>query len=155
VDSTDARDFPTAHTFPGLGPGARGSLTPLGNNHKGYAMVFILSLLSAVLSDTSPPWELFYHLPKRGRYGTVLIAIDPAVVMPAAEFKQRVDDFIDNVKAARRRAGVDEILYPGEGSQRLRRGREKLGLVPLPRSHYTALCELARQVGVPEPQLAA
>jgi len=154
MPTTDARDFPTEHVFPGLGPGARGSLTPLGDNHKGYAMVFILSLLSAVLSDTSPPWELFYHLQERGRYGTVLIAIDPAVVMPVEQFKSRVDDFIDNVKAAKPRDGVKEILYPGEGSQRLRREREQSGVVPLPASQYAALCQLAQELGVQPPQKA-
>ena len=151
MESTDAREFATKDVFPGLGPGARGSLQPLGGNHKGYAMVFMLSLLSAVLSDTSPPWELFYHLEKRGRYGTVLIAINPAVVMPVDQFKQRVDEFIDNVKAAKKRDGVSEILYPGEGSQRLRREREALGVLPLPVSHYAALCALAVELDVEPP----
>jgi LDH2 family malate/lactate/ureidoglycolate dehydrogenase len=148
--TTDATAFPTRETFPGLGPGARGSLTPLGNNHKGYAMVFMLSLLSAVLTDTSPPWELFYHLKKRGRYGTVLIAIDPQALMPLDQFKARVDDYIDTVKAAPRAAGVDEILYPGEKSQRLRRQREQAGILALPASHADALDAMARRLGLAE-----
>jgi LDH2 family malate/lactate/ureidoglycolate dehydrogenase len=142
-----AADFPTEHIFPGLGPGARGSLTPLGNNHKGYAMVFMLSLLSSVLTDTSPPWELFYHLKERGRYGTVLIAIDPEISLPAKTFRERVDAFIDDVKAAPRAAGVAEILYPGEKSQRLRREREAAGRIALPRSHVETLDKLATQIG--------
>jgi LDH2 family malate/lactate/ureidoglycolate dehydrogenase len=151
--SIRAEDFPSRESY-ALGPDARGSLTPLGNNHKGYAMVFVLSLLSAVLTDTSPPWELFYRLKKRGRYGTVMIAIDPAVILPIEEFRRRVDDFIDNVKAAKRRKGVEEILYPGEGSQRLRREREALGVFALPESHFRALCAMADELGFDRPRLA-
>ena len=151
MDTTDAREFPTEHVFPGLGPGARGSLVPLGGNHKGYAMVFILSLLSAVLSDTNPPWDLFYHLPERGRYGTVLIAIDPSAVMPIDQFKARVDDYIAHVKAAKKREGVAEILYPGEGSQRLRRERERSGVLPVPATQFAALCAMAKEIGVEAP----
>jgi len=55
----------------------KGSLVPLGDSHKGFAMVFLIGLLSSILTDTSPPWELYHHLPKRGRYGTLCMAIDP------------------------------------------------------------------------------
>jgi LDH2 family malate/lactate/ureidoglycolate dehydrogenase len=146
--TTDATDFPTEQTWPGLGPGARGSLTPLGNNHKGYAMIFMLSLLSAVLTDTSPPWELFYHLKKRGRYGTVHIAIDPASLMPLDQFKARVDEYIDTVKVAPKAKGTREILYPGEKSQRLRRQREQAGILALPASHAGALDAMATGLGL-------
>ncbi len=145
--TTDATEFPSVDSFPGLGPDARGSLTALGDSHKGYAMVFMLSLLSAVLSDTSPPWELFYRLKKRGRYGSVVIAINPEVVMPLPAFKAKVDEFINGVKGAPRRKGVAEILYPGEKSQRLRREREQAGVVALPESHVKALDAFAAEIG--------
>ena len=65
-----------------------------------------------------------------------------------------MDAFIDRVKAHPRRAGVDEILYPGEKSQRLRREREKAGVFAIPESHYKVLCEAADEFGVPHPELA-
>jgi len=145
--TTDATEFPSQYVDPDYGPDARGSLAVLGNSHKGYAMVFILSLLSAVMTDTSPPWELYYRLKKRGRYGSVLMAIDPEKIMPRAAFLDAVDAFIDGVKRSPRRAGVTEVLYPGEKSQRLRREREQAGVLEIPESHYKALCELAAQLG--------
>lgn len=146
--TTDATEFPSTYVDPDYGPDARGSLTVLGNSHKGYAMVFILSLLSAVLTDTSPPWELYYRLKKRGRYGSVLMAIDPEKIMPKAQFLAQVDAFIDGVKASPRRSGVAEILYPGEKSQRLRRERERAGVLAIPESHYKALCGLGEELGL-------
>ena len=49
-------------------------------------MIFVFSLLSSVLTDTDPSWKLFYDLAERGRYGTVLIAIDPEVILPFPDF---------------------------------------------------------------------
>ena len=67
--------------------------------------------------------------------------------MPLPAFKARVDDFIDGVKGAPRRQGVDEVLYPGEKSQRLRRERERAGAVALPESHVKALDAFAAEIG--------
>jgi LDH2 family malate/lactate/ureidoglycolate dehydrogenase len=156
MPTTDATEFPSKAEYvdPVLGPDARGTLTALGDNHKGYGLVFILCLLSAVLSDTSPPWELYYRLKeKRGRYGSVMIAIDPAVVMPLDKFKAQVDAFIDTVKASPRRAGVKEILYPGEKSQRLKREREQANMIAIPESHYKGLCTVADEFGLKRPEL--
>jgi len=154
VPTTDATAFPDPAVVATGGIGVRGTLTPLGNNHKGYAMVFMIGLLAQLVTDTSPPWELFYDLPVRGRYGTVLAAIDPSAFDPG-DVGAKVDAFIDTVAAAPRRPGVDEILYPGQRSQQLKRDRRDRGVVEVPRSHYEGLCRLADELSIPHPAEAA
>ena len=159
MPTTDATEFPSkdgqrnADGRTDVG----GTLTALGDNHKGYSLVLLTGLLSSVLTDTSPPWELFYRVnqEKKNLYGSIYIVIDPRVVMPLDKFKDRVDAFIDRIKAHPRREGVEEILYPGEKSQRLKREREKAGVIAIPEAHYKAVCELADELHMPRPEVAA
>ncbi len=148
--TTDATAFPKPSVVATGGIGVRGTLTPLGGSHKGYAMVFAIGLLASVLTDTSPPWELFYDLPVRGRYGTVLLAVDPAAFDPG-DVPAKVDGFIDTVAGVPRRPGVDAILYPGERSQALRRARRDAGTCDLPASHFEGMRTLAAELGLAPP----
>jgi LDH2 family malate/lactate/ureidoglycolate dehydrogenase len=149
--TTDSTVFPDPAVVATGGIGVRGTLTPLGGGHKGYAMLFIVGLLACVLTDTSPPWELFYDLPVRGRYGTLLVAVDPSAFDPG-DVTGKVDGFIDTVTGAPRRDGVDEILYPGQRSQQLRRDRREAGVVELPASHFEAFRTLAAEIGEAPPE---
>ena len=152
--TTDATEFPDPIKTAATGGGicVRGTLTPLGNSHKGYAMLFTIGLLSHLLTDTDPPWELFYDLPERGRYGTLLIAIDPGAFAPADTVGDRVDHYIDTLAGAPRRDGSAEILYPGQRSQQLRRERRESGTMAIPVTHFDALCALAADVGIDPPE---
>ncbi|MEE9286310.1 MAG: Ldh family oxidoreductase [Dehalococcoidia bacterium] len=147
--TTDAAAFVDAEAMRRGAMVARGTLAPLGGSHKAYAMIFVISLLSAVLADTSPSWELSTAPsgPDR-RWGTLLMALDPSAFLEAREFRQRVDAYIDRVKASARKPGVEEILYPGEGSQRLKRQRKAAGQFAIPASHYHGLVGLAKDLGM-------
>ncbi|MBW2499538.1 MAG: Ldh family oxidoreductase [Deltaproteobacteria bacterium] len=151
--TTDAQEFPDRELMEKLGGGfaVRGTLLPLGGSHKGAGLVFIVGLLSHLLTDTSPPWELFYDLPERGRYGTILVAVDPTAFDPSGEVLSKVDAFIDRVTSAPRKAGAEEILYPGQRSQQLKRERRESGFVELPESHFEGMCVLARELGIEQP----
>ena len=147
--TTNARDFPDTDLIERTGGIAvRGTLTPLGNSHKGYAMVFMIGLLASVLTDTSPPWDLDWNLEERGTYGTVLIAIDPEALNPNHPAAQ-VDAFVERVTSEPRLDGSDRILYPGQRSQELKRERRGDGTVTIPRTHLEALQELATELDVP------
>jgi LDH2 family malate/lactate/ureidoglycolate dehydrogenase len=137
------------------GLGMRGSLVPLGGGHKGYGLVFVISLLSMVLTETSPPWQLFYDLEERGEHGTLLMAIDPSAFVPDASLPDQVDAFIDRVAAAPHKDGVDQILYPGQGSQDLRRANRERDRLSLPSSQYQALAEMADWLGASLPTTGA
>ena len=155
--TTDATAFPDPPVVATGGIGVRGTLTPLGGSHKGYAMVFMIGLLASTLTETSPPWELFYDLPVRGRYGTVLAAVDPSAFDPG-DVAGKVDGFIDKLAGAPRKPGVDEILYPGQRSQQLRRDRRAAGVCDIPASHFEAMGRLAAELGLdplPGPSIGA
>ena len=152
--TTDARDYPD-HELEAIHGGihARGTLVPLGGNHKGYAMVYAVGLLTALLADASPPWELYYDLPERGTYGTLLMAVDPTAFrgpdsVPATRF---VDGFIETVASSPRVDPDEPILYPGQRSQELRRERRVAGSIRIPQSHFDGLVALAREAGVAPP----
>jgi L-2-hydroxycarboxylate dehydrogenase (NAD+) len=161
--TTDAAAFPdtekmarlagTFTTGPSLTPlVVKGTLVPLGGSHKGYALVFIVGLLSMLLTDTSPPWDLFYDLPERGRYGTLLVAVDPEAFDPSDSVGKKVDRFIDRLAAAPRVEGVDEILYPGQRSQALKRERREEGSIEVPESHLEGIRALAGEMGIEPPE---
>ncbi len=153
--TTDARDYPDAELASRFGGiHAKGTLVPLGGSHKGYAMVFAIGLLTSLLADASPPWELYYHLPERGTYGTLLLAADPQAFRAggADDTVAAVDEFIDVVKSSPRNERVEEILYPGERSQALKRARRAEGFIAIPASDYEGLVGLAAEAGVPPPQ---
>jgi ureidoglycolate dehydrogenase (NAD+) len=125
-----------------------GTLTALGNSHKGYAMIFLIGLLSSVLSDTAPAWDLAPGSSAEGAVaGTVLIAIDP-LAFGVADPLGAVDAFIDTVTTAPRRDGVAEILYPGMRSQQLRRARRARGWVDVPVPQLDALLALAGELNL-------
>jgi LDH2 family malate/lactate/ureidoglycolate dehydrogenase len=127
-----------------------GSVLPLGGEHKGYGLVYVIGLLASVLSDTSPAWDLVAG-EVAGAWGSVHLAINVAALNPA-DLLGQVDAFIDTVAATPRRRGVDEILYPGQGSQRIRRAKEQAGTVDVPVPQLRELAATARELGVDVPR---
>lgn len=98
--------------------------------HKGYALALMVELLSGVLSGAAigPAVGSMYTNPEgRQDVGHFFYLLDIAAFMDVGEFRSRIDRTIDEIKACRRRPGVQEILIPGERSARraeenLRRG---------------------------------
>ena len=150
--TTNAADFPDWDLIAstgGTGVAVKGSLVALGDSHKGYAMVFLIGLLSSLLTDTDPPWTLYHHLPERGRYGTTLLVIDPQRLDPSGRVFDKVDAFVDMVTGASRKDGVDEILYPGLRSQQLKRERRAEGTIAIPAGDFAAMATLGASVSQP------
>lgn len=89
-----------------------GALLGIGQ-YKGYGLAMLTDVLTGVISGGG--FGLIpYSNPMKLDVSHTFIAFDIAWFMPVEEFKQRMDDFIAQVKAAKRRPGVDEILVPGE-----------------------------------------
>jgi LDH2 family malate/lactate/ureidoglycolate dehydrogenase len=148
----DPSEFPAVGFADHARQRTRGSLAPLGSSHKSYAMVFVVGLLTTVLADANASWEVhdFAHGQPSdgGRFGAILVAIDPRAFVAGDDLLLRVDEFIDHVKASPRRAGADEILYPGEKSQRLRNERKAGGVCAIPAVQVDQLVELATDLGL-------
>jgi LDH2 family malate/lactate/ureidoglycolate dehydrogenase len=148
--TTNPRDFSDEeHTRAGS-MRVKGTLTPLGNNHKGFAMVFVIGLLASLLSDTDPSWTLIAEGDDKGVGGSVLIAVDPEALNPG-DVLGEVDAFIDKVVNAPRKPGVSEINYPGQRSQRMKREAWERDTVDLPASQLEALVALGKDLDIEIP----
>jgi LDH2 family malate/lactate/ureidoglycolate dehydrogenase len=103
---------------------------PLGD-YKGYAMAFVVALLSTALSDAAIGGEVkdlhedFVHPQDVGHY---MQAIDIRRFRDLGQFRQAVDAAIDEVHAAPRAPGVARILVPGEPEAGLAREQRRLGI---------------------------
>ncbi len=88
------------------------ALLPIAG-HKGYAFGLALQLLGILAGGDALPKYL-------GNFGFVFLVIDPALFGPAEDFLDRSETLRQAIKTSRRAPGVDEILLPGERSDRRR-----------------------------------
>ena len=71
-------------------------------------------------------------------YGYLIIAIDPARMVPLDDFKRDMSAMLEGIKAAPRQPDVDEIRLPGERSLRERARLKREGIV-IDKQIYEAL----------------
>jgi len=110
----DASGAPT--TDPTLFPEA-GTLTPMAG-HKGYGLALLIEILSGVLSGAAIAQDIlswsFADPGLATGHGAAFIAIDINAMMPIGEFKKRIDETIQEIRAAPKAKGVERIYIPGE-----------------------------------------
>jgi len=125
-----------------------GALLGIGQ-YKGYGLSFMTDVMTGVLSGgafgLSP-----YAKPEKQDVAHTFIAFDIEWFMPLAEFKERIDAFIADIKKSKLRAGFNEILVPGELEQRRENERRKDG-VKLDLTVFDELAALAKDLNVPFP----
>jgi LDH2 family malate/lactate/ureidoglycolate dehydrogenase len=123
-----------------------GVILPMAG-HKGYAISFMMDVLSGVLTGASTATDIVgpYVPDKRSGCGHLVMAIDIKALMPLDAFEQRMDGLIDTVKACPPAPGA-EILVPGELENRAvqRAG----GQITLPEATVAELNALAAEAGV-------
>jgi LDH2 family malate/lactate/ureidoglycolate dehydrogenase len=103
---------------------------PLGD-YKGYAMAFVVALLSALLSDAAfgaDVKDLHEDFVNPQNVGHYMQAIDVRRFREPASFRRAVDAAIDAMHGAPRAAGVAEIFVPGEPEARLARQQREQGI---------------------------
>jgi LDH2 family malate/lactate/ureidoglycolate dehydrogenase len=89
--------------------------------HKGYALALMVEAFSSVLSGAAVGPEIgsmYKDLDRKQDVGHFFCLFDIAAFLPAERFTRRMREMIGRLKTNRRRPGVDEILIPGERSQR-------------------------------------
>jgi len=89
--------------------------------HKGYALAMMVEVLSSVLSGAavgSSIGSMYKNLDRKQDVGHFFCLLDIDAFMDVDQFKSRIDATIDQIKACRKRPGVEEILVPGERSHR-------------------------------------
>lgn len=137
--TTDPNDF------------VRGGLILPAGGYKGYGLALVVDALAGVL--TGAGFALGGGV-TNGKCGQFFWALDVEMFMPRAEFLARVDRQIDEIKAGRTNAGVQEIFVPGERGQRRRRELRASGIVPLNEIGWRVLEDECARAGVPVPEAA-
>jgi hydroxycarboxylate dehydrogenase B len=125
---------------------AGGTLIPVGGldgGYKGYGLIVVTELLVGLLAGggiCGPDARPFSN-------AMALTCIDPGAEPPAG-FAEQASSLVEWIKSSRRRAGVDEILLPGEPEDRHRR---ESTMIDLDQSTLAGLRRIAIRVGVREP----
>jgi len=114
--------------------------------HKGYALAMMVEIFSGVLSGSAigaDVGSMYKNMDRKQDVGHFLCLLDISAFMDVAEFKNRMDGMIDEIKACRMRPGVEEILIPGERSHRRAMENRRLGIPidPPTRKELQVLCE--------------
>jgi LDH2 family malate/lactate/ureidoglycolate dehydrogenase len=100
--------------------------------HKGYALALMVEILSGVLSGAAigpAVGSMYKHMDRKQDVGHFFCLLDIAAFMDIDEFKRRLDDSIESIKACRKRPGVSEILVPGERSHRNAQRNQQQGIL--------------------------
>ncbi len=126
-----------------------GSVLPLGGP-KGYAIAMFIDILCGVLTGAGygdKVHNMYEDWVNPQNVGHLFIALDVERFMPRAEFRNRMDQYIDALKAEPKAPGVAEIFVPGELEHRTFERRKRDGIV-LPASVAAALRGWGKKYGV-------
>jgi LDH2 family malate/lactate/ureidoglycolate dehydrogenase len=142
----DGDGLPT--TNPNLYP-TIGALMPMAG-HKGYGIALLVEILTGVLGGGAfgrdvRSWVIGEPLPVNQSH--TFIAIDVAAFEPVAEFKQRMDKLIREIRNAPKALGSDRIYLPGEKEWEHREDALANGL-DLPKDVRASLHGLAEDLAV-------
>ena len=126
-----------------------GVILPMAG-HKGYAISFMMDVLSGVLTGSSFATGVSgpQQAERRSGCGHLVLALDVAAVADPEQFGRRMEALIAEMKAVPLAAGFEEILFPGELEDRARAGREGEG-IEVPGRTMETLERLAAETGVP------
>jgi LDH2 family malate/lactate/ureidoglycolate dehydrogenase len=92
-----------------------GAILPFGG-HKGSGLAMIVQCLGMLAGGAIVPEGI-------RDFGYFLLAIDPALFMPAADYKARTSELAEMMRASRPAAAGDPVRVPGERSMRARARR--------------------------------
>ena len=126
-----------------------GVILPMAG-HKGYAISFMMDVLSGVLTGSSFATGVSgpQQAERRSGSGHLVLAIDIAAVADPGSFGERMEALIAEMKAVPLAEGFEEIFFPGELEDRSRARTEREG-IDLPDKTVEALEQLAAETRVP------
>lgn len=131
---------------------------PVFPNVKLYVMNVFIEIMTGLLTPggyTSQQMEYpSMHAPaedpnrivKRG-CGAFLMAVNIAYLMPLNLFKQRVDQWIQNIKATKPQKGFEGVTLPGENAFRCERERLKNG-IPVQPEYWEGIKNMGAEAGI-------
>jgi hydroxycarboxylate dehydrogenase B len=119
---------------------AGGALLPFGA-HKGFGLSMVVALFAGVLTNGEA------HNEGRASGGTLIVAIDAGAFGDADQITAAADTALNRIKAVPPRAGVSEVLTPGEPEARARTHRAAEG-IPVPDRTWNEIQTVATSLGV-------
>jgi len=129
-----------------------GSLRAFGL-HKGYALAVMCEILGGALSGGQTTHDGSLHASPASIINSMTtVVLDPAA-FDAPDMQEEAQRFIDWAKNSPQ-AGEDPILEPGEWEEAQRADRQQHG-IPIDGSSWQQICQSAREVGMPEAELAS
>lgn len=125
-----------------------GLILPMAG-HKGYAISFMMDVLSGVLTGSSFATDVAgpYVSDRRSGCGHLVVAIQIDAVRPRADFQKDLTALVDSTKAVPLAHGHTEIYYPGEIEDRNLVDARENGIV-LPDKTIHELRALAQSCGL-------
>ncbi len=103
----------------------KGGVTPFGGKehvYKGYGLSFAIQALGLLAGS-------FLSKGMVRDYGFLFWAVNPEIMLPGDDFKQRMSEYVREMKALPKRAGVSEIRIPSERANKERERRRVEGIV--------------------------
>ncbi len=122
-----------------------GPLLPIGD-YKGYGLSLFTDVLAGVMTGALFGLDVFQD-DTNFDVGHMMIAIDPAALMTAADFDRRLEELVRQVKGAKPIDPERPVMLPGEVEFRRMRERQNSG-IPVARETVNQLRALAAEIGV-------
>lgn len=119
--------------------------------HKGYALALMVEVFSSVLSGAaigSQIGSMYKNLDRKQNVGHFFCLFDIAAFLSRDEYNDRMTFMIDRLKSGKKQPGVEEILIPGERSQRTAVAH-RVGGVPVGDETVAELARWCQHFGIP------
>jgi len=129
-----------------------GTILPMAG-HKGYAISFMMDILSGALTGSAVGASVIGPYEPEGASGAghLFIAIDVAALGDVAEYDARVDTIVEEAKTTPLAQGHERIYHPGELEDLSEAAALAGGGISLPDATVADLTTLAEEAGVSTP----
>ena len=122
-----------------------GPLLPIGE-YKGYGLSLFTDVLAGVMTGALFGLDVFQD-DQNFDVGHMLVAINPAAMMPQADFDRRLEELVSQVKGAPPIDSARPVLLPGEVEFGRMSERQSFG-IPVSRETVVQLRALSADIGV-------
>lgn len=119
--------------------------------HKGYALALMVELFSGVLSGSaigSGIGSMYKNMDRAQNVGHFFCLFHIEAFLAYAEYLERIDAAIDQIKAGKKRPGINEILIPGERSARQAARHASEGIA-VPKETFHEIQQWCSRLAVP------
>jgi LDH2 family malate/lactate/ureidoglycolate dehydrogenase len=92
----------------------QGAILPFDRSYKGAGLSMVIEILAGPLIKGA----YIDNKTFKEEWGTVVIAIDPNMMVDITDFKYHCTQLVKKIKASRKKEGIDDIRLPGERAKK-------------------------------------